>query len=1544
MGMSKVEVPVQRTDSFADRTSSPRFSHHLHADPKGDTDLQSRKLNNLDTSISNFGSFKLNTEDGKGIDENCSISSYEVSDTSSYSSYCTNLLTQCFKTQDDLCNWITNFSKIYPSTTGTEREGDSKAVQELESLLLKLASPISLQTEVTEQHFSPANDQHVSLSSTAKLSDSVHALGLDEEITSLEVGKSPGKVVNYDHQFAPGLVNEYGDKDLDDIRRMENALMDIVDHLEYLIALPVPLATWNHSGAISAICRVRSARIFRQFNGHGLKEQTEPIIIDAHDSDLQSMNSLLASLALVNDSIHKEALKQWEVVKDRTIGGRVCQAIVLSFELKHAFTLSESYDLDFRSIVLSLRQRISICNQVVRKLRCEEGLISDDAALLSPNMQMHWTGEDLGDLNDLATVSRISTMVQYVKDLHRVTPENTLSVGGLVKRMNELQHRIDGWGKQSERLWSDLDRIWTGDANNEVANWKKTYFNSLKDQLSSVKAKCDDSILPNSQMMKDAEKLYVLRHYREIKLQIIDMEARLKEMDHRIQVLDKHSDWSKLCAEIRGSIPTIDKTIMVILEERHKWAANLRNVPTHRTSDGLREQKDALDKATMALQLKDVEAMLEELEQLVVMFRTGYPATLHDQQLSMRISLTKLYDGMRFTDSIYLQCAQVSEIQKRAADMDTLYITLKQTPPSELSVRKLNETCKEVIELLLITQIEITYPVDPSNYDLVKNAYANQQVKSGIGTIQSLLSEMLEGLKELIQTCHKERELRKHIEQTKVIAGRHKQLLQAQISSLEQYPVDVTARMLLPRLDERTSHCKASVKNPLIFCTTDQKRLLQTSRELEMVYEKEMVDITTLSEQLTTAQEKQLINLRIIRTRAVWEACFEENRKLLEMLFDQLCSITKSSWTCANQDAHYEPIDLTIWNSEQVVKLMIEEQIAFDIFQKEFLSLAYESYDIQLILADAETRHERLANVQELILLAQDIQEDRMKQRSHMNDVTKTYQDTRKLIDNIYNELTQAINVAKSDGSVYIVDMAKIQDSLTKFEDQCQLAALCPEGYQHTQLPQRYSAELIKSNEEVRRYVSHIQDNLYQSVTSVLEGHAVYNDLLSLLHESRRHQQSCTNLLSYIDIPDDVTLHDLALITHNTILTLVQCSHAQNQMRNLQDKSKNMVDQLEVLFNRASQLLGQNDWGSSFTRHISTIIETTSNLCAIDKVVQKTITLYARQNWENLWIISKEKLEKCIMVLEVIHGQDKNAPADSRSQSIDGAEQQFRIITQTDVASSNFAFRNLSKCYLCISQSKVILQKLQQKHGELRRLASKIEWLLAKCRGGPKDHMNSRARKLSTPTALEGRARKISLPSRKTSNSLSAGGGFDGNLKASRSAVISNQPRMRQNSSSRTQNRLRYIPDPANDLDVEVGRIINESPYQISVKAVPGEVGRYWFGEVQPRLAYCRILKSSMVMVRVGGGWTELTQFLRNHALLEGNFIPRERSLTEDEELREGYIRTNSSRTSNSRSDHYGIKDGNRFIVGNGIEVKMTRAQDERTVPPRTSRANHLQN
>ncbi|ORZ19775.1 hypothetical protein BCR42DRAFT_223736 [Absidia repens] len=150
-----------------------------------------------------------------------------------------------------------------------------------------------------------------------------------------------------------------------------------------------------------------------------------------------------------------------------------------------------------------------------------------------------------------------------------------------------------------------------------------------------------------------------------------------------------------------------------------------------------------------------------------------------------------------------------------------------------------------------------------------------------------------------------------------------------------------------------------------------------------------------------------------------------------------------------------------------------------------------------------------------------------------------------------------------------------------------------------------------------------------------------------------------------------------------------------------------------------------------------------------------------------------------------------------------------------------------------------------------------------------------------------------------------------------------------------------YVADPKNDLDMEIGRIVNKVPYKVELQMVPGSAGRYRFGD---KVVYCRILKSHMVMVRVGGGWTELSQFLRDHALLVGHgsgFVMQKTSM---ESCQEAFLETKratsptsgrplprmtqSTSTSSSISGNAGYKDGDRYIAvdmqGQQHEMKMT--------------------
>ncbi|KAI8342648.1 hypothetical protein BC941DRAFT_413416 [Chlamydoabsidia padenii] len=138
-----------------------------------------------------------------------------------------------------------------------------------------------------------------------------------------------------------------------------------------------------------------------------------------------------------------------------------------------------------------------------------------------------------------------------------------------------------------------------------------------------------------------------------------------------------------------------------------------------------------------------------------------------------------------------------------------------------------------------------------------------------------------------------------------------------------------------------------------------------------------------------------------------------------------------------------------------------------------------------------------------------------------------------------------------------------------------------------------------------------------------------------------------------------------------------------------------------------------------------------------------------------------------------------------------------------------------------------------------------------------------------------------------------------------------------------------YVADPSNDLDMEIGRIVNKVPYKVELEMMPGEAGRYRFGN---KIVYCRILKSRLVMVRVGGGWTELSQFLREHALLVGT-VMRKPSLDSSQEafLETKRCPTRPLSRSNSTvsvTGNAGYKDGDRYfavdLLGHQHEMKMT--------------------
>jgi len=83
--------------------------------------------------------------------------------------------------------------------------------------------------------------------------------------------------------------------------------------------------------------------------------------------------------------------------------------------------------------------------------------------------------------------------------------------------------------------------------------------------------------------------------------------------------------------------------------------------------------------------------------------------------------------------------------------------------------------------------------------------------------------------------------------------------------------------------------------------------------------------------------------------------------------------------------------------------------------------------------------------------------------------------------------------------------------------------------------------------------------------------------------------------------------------------------------------------------------------------------------------------------------------------------------------------------------------------------------------------------------------------------------------------------------------------------------RKKYVANPKSKLDVAVGDVVNQLPVGINIEGITeswrDQSGKYWIGNQDPKLCFCRILRSQTVMVRVGGGWTELSRLVSFLAL-----------------------------------------------------------------------------
>lgn len=136
---------------------------------------------------------------------------------------------------------------------------------------------------------------------------------------------------------------------------------------------------------------------------------------------------------------------------------------------------------------------------------------------------------------------------------------------------------------------------------------------------------------------------------------------------------------------------------------------------------------------------------------------------------------------------------------------------------------------------------------------------------------------------------------------------------------------------------------------------------------------------------------------------------------------------------------------------------------------------------------------------------------------------------------------------------------------------------------------------------------------------------------------------------------------------------------------------------------------------------------------------------------------------------------------------------------------------------------------------------------------------------ISEASSTRSSTRSFATSSRASRSSRSSIGGGSTWARAPRDSLSSIiPPRVATPQRKDKPPRKKYVPNPQSKLDVAVGDVVNNLPVGINVEGLTetwkDQSGKYWIGNQDPKLCFCRILRSQTVMVRVGGGWQELSK------------------------------------------------------------------------------------
>ncbi|KAI8975998.1 hypothetical protein BDB01DRAFT_372951 [Pilobolus umbonatus] len=393
------------------------------------------------------------------------------------------------------------------------------------------------------------------------------------------------------------------------------------------------------------------------------------------------------------------------------------------------------------------------------------------------------------------------------------------------------------------------------------------------------------------------------------------------------------------------------------------------------------------------------------------------------------------------------------------------------------------------------------------------------------------------------------------------------------------------------------------------------------------------------------------------------------------------------------------------------------------------------------------------------------------------------------------------------------------------------------------------SEEMKKKWSEVKSSADDTRDRLdmlhkRQVVASKLNESFRYvedlKDRIEALHLSGKsisvEEQELDELQEEIDVTLKKNLKEIDVLLRSISVSETISYTAEVSLKPQRDKLTKAIDELRQL---VKERLKQAHTEGSITEFFAMIDQVDLEISSLSKVIDETSTQYAsvegsKFNKSDLQLLYKKLATKFRKTEPKVTELLAKAKSEAQKQFLDDNDRVTGRLKKTVKswyniqASVNAREKELQIC--------------------IKELNHEFFTKLAMAKSAPREK-----RRTNKPKSSSGSPRQSTF----------------------RSSTLSTEMKMTPpNSTSRrsktplenaSRRNTKYVADPKNELDVQLGQIINDSPFRMQVKMVPGEVGKYWFGEEHPRLVYCRILPSKMVMVRVGGGWEELSKYMKGN-------------------------------------------------------------------------------